>query len=1513
VILVAATEGGGGSSPSDRCYCKLPKSQPPGSACRRSALSSGVLDLPEATAPMQSFSSHGNPTRSSPVLSRADGFMEVDNAKNSADMQKQVLYGSKPDEFDAGTANVPKAEEDIDKISFSFVSWCMSLTRKVMQCRTAFGHFLSQTLHLPRDGPTAPPTALFPLPVPNEWPLSAGPNRSRSTVSKHEAVSRALHVVVMALNNVYWSRATPSLDLLRRQPNQIQADALSELRLLIESCDRCKRIEVAASGRKNLQLMARLKDLALAAEALGLSCSPYSEVRTDVQVGINNEGFPQLQPFSNLKPERLKITGRGQWDASSFIEPELYMAFMEPQVIELESPVYDRGRPNFLADEPSTVFELFRRWDDLGLLVLHPRSHITTGDAARAKVFNAFKSLQHDRQIGDRRERNSWEGRIPGPSAALPVSSLLSRLVIPEGCGIKLCVADRSDYYHQLAVSFERSRTNAVWPPMPLEKFVEFKAYKAYVARAASSRRPIDRTVHGDHLHGHRPSEWPTAGDTEVCGAFGAILQGDHLGVEFGISAHVGLLQSAGLLPDEGRLVTDALVRPHDVYQGLCIGDFFAIAPVPAADLGRTDAPRSPAFEVFQKAKRCYASAGLQGSDAKDVIESTCGTAVGAELNSSKKLVDKGLLPVAAPAEKRLALSWISLQAARLSCTSDALHPSLVGGLVSTLCFRRCGMALLGEVFKVIPPAELKPEKPKLRPLSRKAADELVLCAVLLPLMSSNIKALFHPWVYASDASMHRGAYCEARICRDFAHPLWLSGDFKGGHAVLDSWQRRVFEDAGVGEEEDWLELQEEGPDDPLTWKPKPARPLAQRFDFLEVCGGSGVISDEVAKYGLVVGPIIDLSYSSQYDLVNLRVVEWLLFMIQNRRVRSLALEPPCTTFSPAAHPACRSYNMPRGWNQKAPKVWLGNRLAFACMTLLLAAAYACVIALLETPRRSKMAWLKEWQFLLSLWNVEENYTASCSYGSPFQKEFRFLTCNMRASSICKPCTRDHKHTVIQGQLTKGSSVYCPGLAKALARLFAVHLDAERLFAERSELRATGLESPFVNELAKRHEWSVGSSWKWTGSSHINVLELASAVQSTKAAARRGGGRTCLLLDSNVAVRALAKGRSSSKALSPLLRKVMALCMAFGIMLSILFVPARLNVADDPTRSKELRARFEGPSFLDSLDCEGLFKLAEMPPLRRWISNWTSLFLGLCLRHNLRPGTLSIPSPRRRSSLPPVDFYQFLLDFDSTLGFPGEGPSLSIRRLVVLWIWGVFICSHGMVPRNKDDERRAFSRTSKPLQTGRPVQEVTRSNRQRLLEMFGQWLDAQGLDLSKLLRTAYTEPEAVVTKLVEYGQALYAAGRPYSHYSETVNAVSAAKPTIRRMLTGAWDFAFAWLREEPGEHHLACPFQVLLALLSLAILWGWPLVAGVISLSWGAVCRIGEVLQAMRKDLVLPSDVGDTMQAVFLRVQEPKTRFRAARHQMTRLEYSDLVLLISSAFRDVKPLQRLWPYSAQNL
>ena len=79
---------------------------------------------------------------------------------------------------------------------------------------------------------------------------------------------------------------------------------------------------------------------------------------------------------------------------------------------------------------------------------------------------------------------------------------------------------------------------------------------------------------------------------------------------------------------------------------------------------------------------------------------------------------------------------------------------------------------------------------------------------------------------------------------------------------------------------------------------------------------------------------------------------------------------------------------------------------------------------------------------------------------------------------------------------------------------------------------------------------------------------------------------------------------------------------------------------------------------------------------------------------------------------------------------------------------------------------------------------------------------------------------------------------------------------------------------------MALPWQALLAIIATALIWGWPRTAGCIALTWGALLRIGETLAATRADLLLPGDVEDTCGYALLSIAEPKTRFKAARHQV---------------------------------
>jgi hypothetical protein len=160
---------------------------------------------------------------------------------------------------------------------------------------------------------------------------------------------------------------------------------------------------------------------------------------------------------------------------------------------------------------------------------------------------------------------------------------------------------------------------------------------------------------------------------------------------------------------------------------------------------------------------------------------------------------------------------------------------------------------------------------------------------------------------------------------------------------------------------------------------------------------------------------------------------------------------------------------------------------------------------------------------------------------------------------------------------------------------------------------------------------------------------------------------------------------------------------------------------------------------------------------------------------------------------------------------------------------------------------------------------------------------------------------------------LYSVGRPCNHYAATLNAVASRKPAIRRSSQEAWNLAFAWVRDEPSSHHVALPWQLLLAAISVSLVWGWLDMAGMLALSWGALLRVGEFTQARRADLLLSVDANYTSDFALLSLKEPKTRLTAARHQCAKLDIPDLLKIAHLAFSKLQPSQRLWPRCGQTL
>ena len=208
----------------------------------------------------------------------------------------------------------------------------------------------------------------------------------------------------------------------------------------------------------------------------------------------------------------------------------------------------------------------------------------------------------------------------------------------------------------------------------------------------------------------------------------------------------------------------------------------------------------------------------------------------------------------------------------------------------------------------------------------------------------------------------------------------------------------------------------------------------------------------------------------------------------------------------------------------------------------------------------------------------------------------------------------------------------------------------------RLAISSEGLESLVTNDSAAACQWSPVAAWKWQHSCHINILEGYATLKLFRCIAAEGGDlRFVYLGGSHVARSVIARGRSSSHALCPVLMKIAALRVGFGLYPAGRFCPTRLNPGDAPSRRADIPPPVQNSllSLFREGSVQGIYALEEVSKLRRWMANWARLTL------LLNPAVallLLFRTSWRRHPLFHVANHEWILDFDSALGFPGEGP-----------------------------------------------------------------------------------------------------------------------------------------------------------------------------------------------------------------------------------------------------------------
>ena len=195
-------------------------------------------------------------------------------------------------------------------------------------------------------------------------------------------------------------------------------------------------------------------------------------------------------------------------------------------------------------------------------------------------------------------------------------------------------------------------------------------------------------------------------------------------------------------------------------------------------------------------------------------------------------------------------------------------------------------------------------------------------------------------------------------------------------------------------------------------------------------------------------------------------------------------------------------------------------------------------------------------------------------------------------------------------------------------------------------------------------------------------------------------------------------------------------------------------------------------------------------------------------------------------------------------------------------------------------------------------------------EMRGWLFDSYGISLETFLSR---EPREVDKILVAWGQEKYERGDAAGTFTNTILACCDEAPELRRSTPRAWELLDHWLTLMPFTNHVPCPPALLLAMMSLAILWGWVDMAVFLALSWTGLLRPVEALRLCRADVLLPSELLSAERAVFLRIRSPKMRRLRARREHVKITDLVVVGLLEVVLVGIAPERELFPFRPSQL
>eukprot|EP00971_Amphidinium_carterae_P040337 791763-Amphidinium_carterae.1 len=394
------------------------------------------------------------------------------------------------------------------------------------------------------------------------------------------------------------------------------------------------------------------------------------------------------------------------------------------------------------------------------------------------------------------------------------------------------------------------------------------------------------------------------------------------------------------------------------------------------------------------------------------------------------------------------------------------------------------------------------------------------------------------------------------------------------------------------------------------------------------------------------------------------------------------------------------------------------------------------------------------------------------------------------------------------------------------------------------------------------------TDYRYRTRSHVNIQELLAWRTGVRWIANdpaRRCTRVLQLIDSQVCVHIISKGRSSSKRLNNIMQSALGHLLLGRIYPQPLWVSSWANPSDELTRGRSIRTAVP----LSGCECPDFFDQAEAWPwpLAANRAEWKRRGLG------------GLPTD----------------NFDATKGYPGEGPRVSPRRS----------------SKAVGGECNGVNKTKLSTDLRIGVKAETQRYVQRVQE-FDRWLASESLpSVDSLVRS--DEFKALNAALVALLQSWSDRDYPTSHGSFLLAGLQFVHPMLKGHLQAAWSALRHWQNLAPPTIRSPMPAEFLLACSTTLWVYGMQRTACALLLGYHTLLRPLELASIQRKHLMLRADLGARYCHGVVSVPQSKTATRFARLQAVTIDDPLVLSLVEAIVQKDMPHHLLVPGGLRSL